>query len=109
MGLQDEIAVLQGAPGTSVAVPVFDKIYWALVLVAPETLVHLTTLHIELHQRAGRDQWVHPPVILTDVAVAKIAGIEAFQESHRHPSPCFDHSREVGGALWVESRIQADR
>src|SRR5258706_7515947 len=78
MGLQDQIAVLQGAPGTSVAIPVFDKIYWALVLVATETLVHLTTLHIELHQRAGRDQWVHPPVILTDVTVAKIAGIEAF-------------------------------
>src|SRR5579875_3230544 len=49
----DQHAIAFGAPTAAVAVPVFDKVNWALMFMRPAIFGHLPLVFINRNERAG--------------------------------------------------------
>src|SRR5579883_2302079 len=104
----DQHTIAFGAPTAAVAVPVFDKVNWALVLVRPAIFGHLPLGFINLNERAGGDQGIHEPVLGADEGIAMASQIEGFEQQSRNRPPGLDMAGQVGGVAEVDRAIQMD-
>ena len=69
MGGQYELSFLAAAPAAAESLANLDKIKWALIFIVPAGILNFLLVRIDQDQASGSEQWFHPSIVQTDVAV----------------------------------------
>src|ERR1700722_17714281 len=73
MRLQDDLVLAHAAPAAGIAVPGFDEIKRPLVLRPPPALDYLVPRFIHLNKTTRRQDGIHGEILVTNVAISKVA------------------------------------
>src|SRR5262245_44713987 len=109
MRQQQEVAVLDFAPGTCVSIAKLDKINRPVMLRAPTRGTDLTDFLVDLNERTWAQQRVKGEVAKTDVTIKAVAKVEMLNERNGNLAPDFNHSIEQVGVIYVKRTVKTDR
>jgi hypothetical protein len=105
---EQEVALLQFAPGTSIAIAEFHKINRAIELSAPTERLNFAHALINLHKRTRPEERIKREILKANIAVEGVPQIELLQKGDGHFPPNLNHAGQEVGIVEVEGTIEAD-
>jgi hypothetical protein len=109
MRQEQQVALLQFTPGTSISIAQLDKIDRAVEFGSPSKWLNLAHSLIDLNERTGSQKRVKREILEPDIAIQAIAHIQVLKKSNWHFPPNLNHSSQEVRILEVEGAVKSHR
>jgi hypothetical protein len=75
MGNQYQLSLLASAPAAAESMANLDEVNWAFIFVVPSGVSNFLLVGVDQDQASRPQQWIHPSVVQTHVAVEVARGM----------------------------------